>query len=65
MMKIFLNAHVLVAVLNKEYPLFSYAARILSLANNRKFTVYTTPTCLAIAFYFAKKKRHSDGKAKN
>jgi len=55
-MKIFLDANVLVAVLNKEYPLFSYAARVLSLANNKKFTVYTTPICLAIVFYFAEKK---------
>jgi predicted nucleic acid-binding protein len=55
-MKVFLDANVLVAVLNKEYPLFSYAARTLSLANNKGFTVYTTPICLAIAFYFAEKK---------
>ena len=55
-MKIFLDANVLVAVLNKEYPMFSYAARIMSLANNKKFTVYTSPICLAIAFYFAEKK---------
>ena len=55
-MRIFLDANILVSVLNKEYPLFSYTARILSLADNKKFTVYTSPICLAIAFYFAKKK---------
>jgi predicted nucleic acid-binding protein len=55
-MKLFLDANILVAVLNKEYPVFTYAARILSLANNKKFAVYTTPLCLAIAFYFAEKK---------
>ena len=55
-MKIFLDANILVAVLNKEYPIFSYAARIVSLANNKKFSVYTSPICLAIAFYFAEKK---------
>lgn len=55
-MKIFLDANILVSVLNKEYPLFSYAARIVSLADNKKFTVYTSPVCLAIAFYFAEKK---------
>jgi predicted nucleic acid-binding protein len=55
-MKIFLDANVLVTVLNKEYPLFSYAARIVSLANHKDFTIYTTPICLAIAFYFAEKK---------
>jgi predicted nucleic acid-binding protein len=55
-MRIFLDANILVSVLNKEYPLFTYSARILSLADNKKFTVYTSPVCLAIAFYFAEKK---------
>lgn len=55
-MKVFLDANVLVAILNKEYPVFSYAARILSLADNPNFTVYTSPVCLAIAYYFAEKK---------
>jgi predicted nucleic acid-binding protein len=55
-MRIFLDANILVSVLNKEYPLFTYAARIVSLADNTKFTVYTSPVCLAIAFYFAEKK---------
>lgn len=55
-MRIFLDANILVSVLNKEYPLFTYSSRILSLVDNRKFTVYTSPICLAIAFYFAEKK---------
>ena len=55
-MKIFLDANILVSVLNKEYPVFTYSSRILSLADNKKFTVYTSPICLAIAFYFAEKK---------
>lgn len=55
-MKIFLDANILVSVLNKEYPTFSYSARILSLVENPKFKVYTSPLCLAIAFYFASKK---------
>jgi predicted nucleic acid-binding protein len=55
-MRIFLDANILVSVLNKEYPLFTYAARVVSLADNKKFTVYTSPVCLAIAFYFAEKK---------
>ena len=55
-MKIFLDANILVSVLNKEYPLFTYSARILSLCDSGKFTVYTSPICLAIAFYFAEKK---------
>lgn len=55
-MKIFLDANVLVSVLNKEYPMFYNSARILSLTDNPKFTVYTSPICLAIAFYSAEKK---------
>lgn len=55
-MKIFLDANILIAVLNKEYPLFTNAARILSLTENKKFNVYTSPLCLAIAFYFSGKK---------
>ncbi len=57
MKKIFLDANILVSVINKEYPVFPYAARVLSLADNKKFKVYTSATCLAIAFYFAEKKR--------
>jgi predicted nucleic acid-binding protein len=55
-MKIFLDANILVSVLNKEYPVFTYSSRILSLADNTKFHLYTSPICLAIAFYFAEKK---------
>lgn len=55
-MKIFLDANVLIAVLNKEYPLFSQAARVLSLGESKRFTLVTSPLCLAISFYFAEKK---------
>lgn len=55
-MRIFVDANILVSVLNKEYPLFTYTARILSLAGNKDFQLYTSPVCLAIAFYFAEKK---------
>ena len=58
-MKIFLDANVLVSVLNKEYPLFTYSSRIVSLASHPKFELYTSPLCLAIAFYFAEKKHKS------
>lgn len=58
-MKIFLDANVLVAVLNKEYPLFSYASRILSLTERKSFQLFTSPICLTIAFYFAEKKSGS------
>ena len=55
-MKVFVDANILVSVLNKEYPLFTYSARILSLSGNKNFKIYTSPVCLAIAFYFAEKK---------
>ena len=55
-MKIFLDANILVAVLNRQYPLFTYAAKILSLSERKNFELYTSPICLAIAFYFAEKK---------
>jgi len=55
-MKIFLDANILVTVINNEYPLFSLASRIMSLQDDKRFTVYTSPICLAIAFYFAEKK---------
>ena len=58
-MRVFLDANILISVLNKEYPLFSHTARILSLADKKDFEIYTSPICLAIAFYFAEKKYKS------
>lgn len=55
-MKLFLDANILVAVLNKEYPLFDTAARVVSLSSRKNITLCTSPICLAIAFYFAEKK---------
>lgn len=54
-MKVFLDANVLVSVLNKEYPVFTYSSRILSLPD-KHIILYTSPICLAIAFYFSEKK---------
>ncbi len=55
-MKIFLDANVIVSVLNREYPLFTYSSRILSLTERYGYEVCTSPICLAIAVYFAEKK---------
>jgi predicted nucleic acid-binding protein len=55
-MKIFIDANILVSVLNKEYPTYPYAARLLSLNGYKKVNVVTSSICLAIAFYFAEKK---------
>ena len=56
MVKAFVDANVLVSVLNKEYPLFTYSARVLSLAERNEFELFTSSLCLAIGFYFASKK---------
>ncbi len=55
-MKIFLDANILISVLNKEYPLFTFSSRIVSLADSKKQVLYTSPLALAIAFYFSSKK---------
>lgn len=55
-MKVFLDANILVSVLNKEYPVFTYSSRILGLIGKKNIEVFTSPICLAIAFYFAEKK---------
>ena len=58
-MKIFLDANILITVLCNEYPRFTQCARVLSLSDNTGFKVFTSPLCLAIAFYFAEKKNGS------
>jgi predicted nucleic acid-binding protein len=64
-MRIFLDANILIAVCNKEYPLFPFVARILSLADKRAHQLYTSPLCLAICYYFAEKKvGHNKAKQK-
>lgn len=55
-MKIFIDANVIVAVLNREYPLYTFAARLLSLNKKNGIELFTSPLCLAIAFYFSAKK---------
>lgn len=54
--RIFLDANVLITVLCNEYPRFGACARVLSLADDPRFEVYTSPLCLAIGAYFAEKK---------
>lgn len=57
-MKLFIDANVLISVLNHELPAFTDSARLLSLADSKKFELFTSPMCLAIAFYFAQKKHN-------
>lgn len=55
-MRIFLDANVLITVLCNEYPRFTACARVLSLCDNPRFTVFTSPLCIGIAAYFTEKK---------
>jgi predicted nucleic acid-binding protein len=55
-MRVFIDANVIISVFNREYPLFIFSARILSLGNSDRFELFTSPLCLAIAFYFSSKK---------
>jgi len=54
--RLFLDANILAAVLCNEYPRFGPCARVLSLADDPRFEVYTSPLCMAIGAYFAEKK---------
>ncbi|MES2691434.1 MAG: PIN domain-containing protein [Bacteroidota bacterium] len=58
MIRIFVDANILVALVNKEFPVYNYASRLVSLPASA-FKLYTSPICLAIAFYFAEKKSGS------
>lgn len=64
MRKIFVDANILISVLNKEYPLFSYSSRVLNLADHYRYKVFTSPLCLGIAFYFAEKKNRQTARQK-
>jgi predicted nucleic acid-binding protein len=55
-MRVFIDANILIATLNKEYPLFTWSSRLLSLRVNNNIQLFTSPLCLAIAFYFSSKK---------
>ena len=55
-MRLFLDVSVLVTVLCNEYPHFTACAQVLSLCDDRRFQVYTSPLCLAIGAYYAEKK---------
>lgn len=55
-MKVFVDVNILISVLNKEYPLFSHSARVLSLNKKQGVELYTSPLCLSIAFFFSSKK---------
>ncbi|HCY40781.1 MAG TPA: twitching motility protein PilT [Prolixibacteraceae bacterium] len=55
-MRRFIDANILFATLNKEYPLFTWSSRLLSLQGKHNIELFISPLCLAIAFYFSSKK---------
>ncbi len=55
-MRVFLDANILVTVLCNEYPRLTACSRMLSLCDDPRFEVFTSPICIAIAAYFAEKK---------
>jgi len=55
-MKVFIDANILVAVFNKEYPAYDSSARVLSLAGKQGVELVCSTLSLGIAFYFAEKR---------
>lgn len=54
--RLFLDASILVTVLCNEYPRFGPCARVLSLCDDPRFEVFTSPLCIAIGAFFTEKK---------
>jgi predicted nucleic acid-binding protein len=54
-LRVFLDANILVSVINREFPAIIYTQRILSLTDYG-YHLNTSTLSLAIAFYFAEKK---------
>ncbi len=55
-MKVFVDANVIINVLNREYPQFEFSSRFLSLADDKCFTLYTSTLSLGICWFYAEKK---------
>mgnify|MGYP006286113063 CR=1 FL=1 len=51
-----MDANVLVAVVNKEYRLYSRAARIVNLAGQKGYDLYTSPCALPLHFILLRKR---------
>ena len=58
-MRVFIDANVLVTVLNKEYPRFDIAARLLSFADQSRFEFHTSTLAISICFYMVAKKSNT------
>jgi predicted nucleic acid-binding protein len=51
----FVDANVLVSVIMNEYPRASTSSKVLSLAQDFRYKVYTSPHALSICHYFGEK----------
>jgi len=56
MKRIFIDANVIISVLNKEYPAFEMCSKVLSLSSQKNFHLYCSSLSLSICFYFSSKK---------
>lgn len=56
MKRVFIDANVIISVLNKEYPAFELSAKILSLGSKNNVQLYCSTLSLSICFYFCSKK---------
>ncbi|VAW23508.1 hypothetical protein MNBD_BACTEROID01-2573 [hydrothermal vent metagenome] len=66
-MRVFIDVNVIISVLNKEYPLFSNAARVLSLNNTKGVQLFTSPLSSVIFIFrsYGYAKEKCLGKKKN
>lgn len=62
-MKVFLDANILIAIIRREEKRAMASARVLSLALNPRYRIFTTAHSIGTCFYFAGKK-HGDEWAK-
>ena len=53
--KVFVDSDIVLDVLCKRIPYYEYAAKIFSLADMKKLTVYTTPLVVANVYYILRK----------
>jgi predicted nucleic acid-binding protein len=55
-MRIFVDANILIAVINKEMPRYDACARVLSLKNFSNIDLYSSALSFGITSYFSEKK---------
>jgi predicted nucleic acid-binding protein len=51
----FIDANVIVAIIKNQFPRATHCAKVLSLAQDPRYKVYTSPHTLSICHYFGEK----------